>query len=121
MTIDVNAFGKVAVLYGGSSAERAVSLKSGAAVLEALRGAGVDAYGIDAGTDLAEQLIKQRPDRVFIALHGRGGEDGSLQGLLESLRLPYTGSGVMASAMARRCRLSACAHRTRSTITTPST
>lgn len=99
MTIDVNAFGKVAVLYGGSSAERAVSLKSGAAVLEALRGAGVDAYGIDAGTDLAEQLIKQRPDRVFIALHGRGGEDGSLQGLLESLRLPYTGSGVMASAL----------------------
>ena len=99
MTIDVKAFGKVAVLYGGRSAERAVSLKSGNAVLEALQGAGVDAYGIDAGVDLAEQLIKQRPDRVFIALHGRGGEDGSLQGLLESLQLPYTGSGVMASAL----------------------
>lgn len=92
-------FGRVAVLYGGRSAERAVSLKSGKAVLEALQGAGVDAYGIDAGQDLAEQLIADRPDRVFIALHGRGGEDGSLQGLLESLQLPYTGSGVMASAL----------------------
>ncbi|SDR76711.1 D-alanine--D-alanine ligase [Halopseudomonas xinjiangensis] len=97
--IDVKAFGRVAVLYGGRSAEREVSLKSGAAVLEALQGAGVDAYGIDAGQDLAERLIADRPDRVFIALHGRGGEDGSLQGLLESLRLPYTGSGVLASAL----------------------
>lgn len=97
--IEPTQFGKVAVLYGGTSAERNVSLKSGAAVLEALRGAGVDAYGIDAGADLAEQLIANRPDRVFIALHGRGGEDGSLQGLLESLKLPYTGSGVMASAL----------------------
>lgn len=97
--IEPTQFGKVAVLYGGTSAERKVSLKSGAAVLEALRGAGVDAYGIDAGADLAEQLIANRPDRVFIALHGRGGEDGSLQGLLESLKLPYTGSGVMASAL----------------------
>ncbi|MEH6389042.1 MAG: D-alanine--D-alanine ligase [Pseudomonas profundi] len=97
--IEPSQFGKVAVLYGGTSAERKVSLKSGAAVLEALRGAGVDAYGIDAGADLAQQLIANRPDRVFIALHGRGGEDGSLQGLLESLKIPYTGSGVMASAL----------------------
>ncbi len=97
--VDVAAFGRVAVLFGGSSAERAVSLKSGAAVLEALLGAGVNAYGIDADERLAEQLIAERPDRVFIALHGRGGEDGSLQGLLESLRIPYTGSGVMASAV----------------------
>ena len=97
--IEPTQFGKVAVLYGGTSAERKVSLKSGAAVLDALRGAGVDAYGIDAGADLPEQLIADRPDRVFIALHGRGGEDGSLQGLLESLKLPYTGSGVMASAL----------------------
>lgn len=96
---DVSVFGRVAVLFGGSSAERAVSLKSGAAVLAALQAAGVDAYGIDAGAQLAEQLLSERPDRVFIALHGRGGEDGSLQGLLESLRIPYTGSGVMASAI----------------------
>ncbi|GAA6131009.1 D-alanine--D-alanine ligase [Halopseudomonas sabulinigri] len=97
--VDVASFGRVAVLFGGTSAERAVSLKSGAAVLEALLGAGVNAYGIDADERLAEQLIAERPDRVFIALHGRGGEDGSLQGLLESLRIPYTGSGVMASAV----------------------
>ncbi|MEO1827409.1 D-alanine--D-alanine ligase [Pseudomonas abyssi] len=97
--IDVSVFGRVAVLFGGSSAERAVSLKSGAAVLAALQVAGVDAYGIDAGPQLAEQLLNERPDRVFIALHGRGGEDGSLQGLLESLLIPYTGSGVMASAI----------------------
>jgi len=95
----MKALGRVAVLYGGRSAERDVSLKSGAAVLEALQGAGVDAYGIDAGHDLAERLLNDRPDRVFIALHGRGGEDGSLQGLLETLRLPYTGSGVLASAL----------------------
>ena len=80
--VDVADFGRVAVLYGGKSAERAVSLKSGAAVLAALQNAGVDAYGIDADESLAEQLLSQRPDRVFIALHGRGGEDGSLQGLL---------------------------------------
>lgn len=97
--IDVKAFGRVAVLYGGMSAEREVSLKSGAAVLNALQQAGVDAYGIDVGNDLAERLLAERPDRVFIALHGRGGEDGSLQGMLECLRIPYTGSGVMASAL----------------------
>ena len=96
---DVKAFGRVAVLYGGTSAEREVSLKSGAAVLAALQGAGVDAFGIDAGDDLVERLIAERPDGVFIALHGRGGEDGSLQGLLECLQIPYTGSGVMASAL----------------------
>ncbi|MFA5678279.1 MAG: D-alanine--D-alanine ligase [Pseudomonas sp.] len=97
--IDVKASGRVAVLYGGTSAEREVSLKSGAAVLAALQGAGVDAFGIDAGADLPERLIAERPDRVFIALHGRGGEDGSLQGMLECLQIPYTGSGVMASAL----------------------
>jgi len=97
--VDVADFGRVAVLYGGKSAERAVSLKSGAAVLAALQNAGVDAYGIDADETLAEQLLSQRPNRVFIALHGRGGEDGSLQGLLESQQIPYTGSGVLASAV----------------------
>lgn len=92
-------FGRVAVLFGGSSAEREVSLKSGGEVLKALQQGGVDAFGIDAGSDLAARLIAERPDRVFIALHGRGGEDGSLQGLLENLQLPYTGSGVLASAL----------------------
>src|SRR5690606_25912385 len=97
--VDVKAVGRVAVLYGGTSADREVALNSGAAVLSALQTAGVDAFGIDAGDDLAERLLADRPDRVFIALHGRGGEDGSLQGLLECLKLPYTGSGVMASAL----------------------
>ncbi len=101
---DVARFGKVAVIYGGNSAERAVSLKSGAAVLQALLRAGVDAFGIDLfgpqGSDnpLA-QLTAQPIDLAFIALHGRGGEDGTIQGALEILGIPYTGSGVMASAL----------------------
>ena len=98
--LDLQAFGRVAVLYGGRSAERAVSLKSGAAVLEALQGAGVDAFGIDVGSDLLQRLAGERIDRAFIVLHGRGGEDGSMQGLLECLGIPYTGSGVLASALA---------------------
>ncbi len=98
--LDLQAFGRVAVLYGGRSAERAVSLKSGAAVLEALQGAGVDAFGIDVGSDLLQRLAGERIDRAFIVLHGRGGEDGSMQGLLECLEIPYTGSGVLASALA---------------------
>lgn len=92
-------FGKVAVLMGGSSAEREVSLMSGTAVLEALRAAGVDAHGFDpAERDLA-MLRAEGFDRAFIALHGRGGEDGTIQGALEYLGIPYTGSGVMASAL----------------------
>jgi D-alanine-D-alanine ligase len=88
---------KFAVLFGGTAAEREVSLKSGHAVLEALRARGVDAEGIDTATlDIA---ALGRFDGAFIAVHGRGGEDGSLQGLLDSIRLPYTGSGVMASAI----------------------
>ncbi len=93
-------FGRVAVLFGGRSAERAVSLKSGAAVLEALQAAGVDAFGIDAGADLLQRLSSERIDRAFIVLHGRGGEDGSMQGLLECAGIPYTGSGILASALA---------------------
>ncbi|TAL07852.1 MAG: D-alanine--D-alanine ligase, partial [Porticoccaceae bacterium] len=81
--VDPRRFGRVAVLHGGRSAEREVSLKSGAAVLRGLQEAGVDAYGIDAGADLLQQLLATRPDRVFIALHGRGGEDGTVQGALE--------------------------------------
>lgn len=96
---DPRQFGRVAVLYGGTSAEREVSLKSGAEVLQALQQAGVNAFAIDADQNLAARLISEKPDRVFIALHGRGGEDGSLQGLLENLQLPYTGSGVLASAL----------------------
>jgi len=96
----VKRFGKVAVLYGGTSAEREVSLVSGKAVLEALVRSGVDAVGIDAGAGLIAELEALAPDRVFIALHGPGGEDGTLQGALEYLGLPYTGSGVLASALA---------------------
>lgn len=99
-TLDVKAFGRVAVLYGGKSAEREVSLKSGKAVLEALTSAGVDVVGIDVGDDLLTRLQSEKIDRAFIILHGRGGEDGSMQGLLECLDIPYTGSGILASALA---------------------
>jgi D-alanine-D-alanine ligase len=93
-------FGKVAVLFGGRSAEREVSLKSGSAVLAALQRSGVDAHAFDpAERDLSE-LKKEKFERVFIALHGRFGEDGTVQGALELLGIPYTGSGVMASAIA---------------------
>jgi D-alanine-D-alanine ligase len=93
-------FGKVGVLFGGRSAEREVSLMSGRGVCEALRSQGVDAYLFDTGLQSVSDLIAAKFDRVFIALHGRYGEDGTLQGLLETLGLPYTGSGVMASSMA---------------------
>jgi len=93
-------FGKVAVLYGGLSAEREVSLNSGQAVLKALQSAGVDAHGIDVGTDIYQVLPAGDFDRAFIVLHGRGGEDGTMQGFLELLQLPYTGSGVLGSALA---------------------
>ena len=93
-------FGKVAVLMGGRSAEREVSLMSGGGVLKALQSSGVDAHGFDpAERDLGE-LKKEGFDRCFIALHGRYGEDGTVQGALELLGLPYTGSGVMASSIA---------------------
>ncbi|UVE18606.1 D-alanine--D-alanine ligase [Pseudomonas sp. LS44] len=99
-TLEPRAFGRVAVLFGGKSAEREVSLKSGQAVLEALQSAGVDAFGIDVGGDFLQRLAAKKIDRAFIVLHGRGGEDGSMQGLLECLEIPYTGSGVLASALA---------------------
>ena len=99
-TLPVSAFGRVAVLYGGKSAEREVSLKSGQAVLEALLAAGVDAFAFDVGDDLLQRLASEKIDRAFIVLHGRGGEDGAMQGLLECLGIPYTGSGVLASALA---------------------
>lgn len=92
-------FGRVALLMGGTSAEREVSLKSGAAVLKALQYRGVDAHSIDVGADVLEQLRNGGFDRAFVMLHGRGGEDGTMQGALELLGLPYTGSGVLASAL----------------------
>jgi D-alanine-D-alanine ligase len=93
-------FGKVGVLYGGDSSEREVSLMSGTGVLAALKQAGVDAHPFDTQQHSIAEIGKYGFERVFIALHGRGGEDGSLQGALELLRIPYTGSGVMASAIA---------------------
>ena len=96
----MSQFGKVAVLLGGKSAEREVSQMSGAAVLEALRSRGIDAYGFDPVQRPLEDLLREGFARVFIALHGRYGEDGTVQGALELLNIPYTGSGVMASALA---------------------
>ncbi|HJV12201.1 MAG TPA: D-alanine--D-alanine ligase [Burkholderiales bacterium] len=93
-------FGKVAVLYGGRSAEREVSLKSGGMVLAALRKKGVDAHPFDPKDRDLQDLVRERFARVFIALHGRFGEDGTVQGVLEWLGIPYTGSGVLASALA---------------------
>ncbi|MCT8344040.1 MULTISPECIES: D-alanine--D-alanine ligase [Photorhabdus] len=90
---------KVAVLLGGTSAEREVSLLSGQAVLAGLREAGIDAHPVDTKDFPVTQLKEAGFEKVFIALHGRGGEDGTLQGVLEFLQLPYTGSGVMASAL----------------------
>ena len=96
---DAQDFGRVAVLMGGSSAEREVSLQSGAAVLDALRNKGVDAHGVDWQGDVVGQLLAEQYDHVFIALHGRGGEDGQMQGTLETLGIAFTGSGVLASAL----------------------
>lgn len=94
-----NTTQKVAVLFGGTSAEREVSLQSGAAVLAGLRESGIDAHAVDTKTFAVTGLKDEGFSKVFIALHGRGGEDGTLQGVLEHLDLPYTGSGVMASAL----------------------
>jgi D-alanine-D-alanine ligase len=99
--VDPKEFGKVAVLMGGAAQEREVSLKSGKAVLEALQRQGVDATGFDVGRNMIAPLLENPGlyDRVFNILHGRGGEDGVLQGALETLGIPYTGSGVLASAL----------------------
>ncbi len=92
--------GLVAVLMGGNSAEREISLLSGQQVLSGLRAAGIDAVSIDAADKLVEQLLTVKPTRVFNMLHGRGGEDGAVQGLLYSMDIPFTGSDVLASALA---------------------
>lgn len=94
----MSEFGKVAVLFGGTSAERAVSLNSGSRVLAALQGQGIDAHAFDPASQALDEL--KGYDRAFIALHGRHGEDGTIQGALEVMHTPYTGSGVLASALA---------------------
>ena len=93
-------FGKVGVLFGGRSAEREVSIMSGGGVLQALQSRGIDAHGFDPAERSLSELAAEKFDRVFIALHGRYGEDGTLQGALEQLGIPYTGPGVLASAIA---------------------
>lgn len=99
-SLDVKSLGRVGVLLGGRSAEREISLMSGGGVLEALLSKRVDAYPFDPGLRCPTELAKEKFDRIFISLHGRYGEDGTIQGLLELLDLPYTGSGVLASALA---------------------
>jgi len=96
---EAQAFGKVGVLFGGRSAERDVSIMSGTGVLNALKSQGIDAHAFDPGQRTLAELAAEKFDRVFIALHGRFGEDGSIQGALELLGIPYTGSGVQASAL----------------------
>jgi D-alanine-D-alanine ligase len=91
---------KIAVLLGGCSAEREISLKTGRAVLAAMAEKGLPALAIDVDRDLPERLLREHVEVVFIALHGRYGEDGTIQGLLEMLKIPYTGSGVLASSLA---------------------
>lgn len=98
--VDVAKLGKVGVLLGGKSGEREISLMSGQGVLEALRSKQVNAHPFDPAKQSMAELVAQQFDRVFIALHGRFGEDGTMQGLLEQMSLPYTGSGVLASALA---------------------
>ena len=92
-------FGKVAVVMGGDSAERDISINSGQAVVKALENKGVDAIAVDVKDSLIDALAGKKIDRVFNMIHGRGGEDGVLQGVLEQMKIPYTGSGVMASAL----------------------
>ena len=98
--LNVQSLGRVGVLLGGRSGEREISLMSGNGVLQALISKGVDAHAFDTGLRNPTELVNEKFDRVFISLHGRYGEDGTIQGLLELLELPYTGSGVLASALA---------------------
>ena len=99
-SLNLKSLGRVGVLLGGKSGEREISLMSGNGVLEALRSKGVDAHAFDTGLRCPTELAKENFNRVFISLHGRFGEDGTIQGLLDLLGLPYTGSGVLASALA---------------------
>ena len=96
---NVEQFGKVGVLYGGTSAEREISLKSGRAVLDALLEKGVDAVGVDCGENVVSQIMEANIDTAWVVLHGVGGEDGKVQAVLDSLNIPYTGSDHAASAL----------------------
>ena len=100
MNFDASIFGKVAVLMGGVSPEHNISLLSGQAVLHALEASGIDAFGLVVDQDFCRIVSQTKFDRAFIALHGVGGEDGMIQGILDSLNIPYTGSGLLASALA---------------------
>lgn len=100
MNASTNNFGKVAVLMGGWSAEREISLLSGNAVLQALQAQGVDAHAVDVNHRITTVLDDEKFDRAFIALHGRGGEDGTIQGILSAMEMPYTGSKVLGSSLA---------------------
>ena len=107
LNITPQSLGRVGLLYGGNSSEREVSILSGTAIHQAMINLGIDVVAIDAGDNLLQDLPGHNLDLVFIALHGPGGEDGTLQGALEYLNLPYTGSGVLASALAMdklRCK-----------------
>lgn len=97
---DFQRFGLIAVLFGGRSAERDISLRSGQAVIRSLERSGARVLALDTGEPFLQTLVTQRPDSAFVALHGRGGEDGHIQAILEELDIPYTGSGVAASALA---------------------
>jgi len=99
-------FGRVAVLMGGRSAEREISLISGNAVLAGLQHKGIDAYGIDVSFDICQKIASGEFERAFIVLHGRGGEDGEIQGFLQAVNLPYTGSAITASVLSMNKRLS---------------
>jgi len=99
MSVDVKALGKVGVLFGGRSSEREVSIMSGTGVLKALQSRGVDAHAFDPGAQTLAELEAARFDRAFIALHGRGGEDGTIQGLFEMLDIPFVGCDTAASAL----------------------
>ncbi len=102
---NIGDYGKVAVMMGGNSAEREISIESGQAVLAALKRKGVDAHAVDVGDGVLSEMSKENYDRVFIALHGRGGEDGTMQGGLDTIELAYTGSDVLGSALAMdKCR-----------------
>ena len=107
MTSQMTKFGKVGVIFGGNSSEREISLLTGAAIVQALQNQGIDTLAIDLRGQSLDEISESNIDRAFIALHGPGGEDGTLQGALEYLGIPYTGSGVMASALAMdklRCK-----------------
>jgi D-alanine-D-alanine ligase len=105
-TFTADEFGKVAVLMGGSSAEREISMISGQAVLNALKKQGINAFAVDVDLNVSEQLLSNQFDRAFNVLHGRGGEDGQIQGVLTSLGIPFTGSGITGAVLSMNKMLS---------------